>query len=171
MNTLELTQYALDNAFGILKQVTADLTQEQADWTPPGIAHSIGALYWHALSSTDGIVHGWCRKQPPLFEQAGWRKKVMTASAPEGEQNSDVQMRAVRVDLPAMHEYAQATAGAVQGWLATLTPEDLEREMETPIGILKLGQMLMVFVAWHLDAHCGEISAMKGCQGVRGYPF
>ena len=34
MNTIELTQFALGNAFGILGQVTADLTQEQADWLP-----------------------------------------------------------------------------------------------------------------------------------------
>ncbi|MBN1976861.1 MAG: hypothetical protein JW918_05620 [Anaerolineae bacterium] len=55
MNTIELTQYALGNAVGILEQVTADLTQEQADWTPPGIANPIGATYWHAISSTDEI--------------------------------------------------------------------------------------------------------------------
>jgi len=38
MNTVELIQYSLDIAFDILGQVTADLTQEQADWKPPGVA-------------------------------------------------------------------------------------------------------------------------------------
>lgn len=171
MNTVELTQYALGNALGILGQVTANLTQEQADWNPPGIANSIGALYWHTLSSADEIVNGWCRGQAPLSKQAGWQAKALTASAPEGEQDVRAQMQAIRVDLPAMHEYAQAVAGSIQSWLATLTPEDLEREMDTPIGKLNLGQLLMVFVIWHIDAHCGEISALKGCQGAQGYPF
>ena len=43
MNTVELTQYALGNAFDILGQVVADMTQEQADWIPPGCANPIGA--------------------------------------------------------------------------------------------------------------------------------
>ena len=38
MDTIELTQYALGNAFGILGQVTADLTQTLADLPAPGIA-------------------------------------------------------------------------------------------------------------------------------------
>lgn len=43
MNTVELISYSLNNAFGVLDMVVADLTQEQADWTPPGIANPIGA--------------------------------------------------------------------------------------------------------------------------------
>ena len=45
MNTVELLEYSLKNALDILKQVTADLTQEQADWMPPSIANPIGSLY------------------------------------------------------------------------------------------------------------------------------
>jgi hypothetical protein len=43
--------------------------------------------------------------------------------------------------------------------------------LETPIGKLSVGQMLETFIAWHINAHCGEISALKGCLGVKGYPF
>lgn len=173
MDTVELIQYSLGNAFGILEQVVADLTQEQADWIPPGIANPIGALYWHAVSSMDHIVHGWCMGQAPLSERDGWREKVLTVSAPEPEHGGDylAYMRVIRVDLPVLHEYAQAVAGAAQGWLASLTPEDLERRVDTPIGELNLAQMLETFVVWHVNAHCGEISALKGCQGTRGYPF
>jgi hypothetical protein len=70
-----------------------------------------------------------------------------------------------------MRDYTRAVGGAVQSWLGSLTPEDLERKIDTPIGELNLAQMLETFVAWHINAHCGEISALKGCQGVRGYPF
>jgi hypothetical protein len=55
--------------------------------------------------------------------------------------------------------------------LASITPEDLERKIDTPIGELNLGQLLETFVIWHVNAHCGEISALKGCQGAKGYPF
>jgi hypothetical protein len=173
MNTVELLQYSLSNAFGFLGQVTADLTQEQADWQPPGIANPIGAMYWHTLLSVDYIVHKWCQGQEPLNETAGWREKVFTVSAPEPEQGGDWQayMRIIRVDLLVLHEFAQVMNKAIQSWLGTLAPEDLERKMQTPIGELNLGQMLETFVIWHINAHCGEISALKGCQGAKGYPF
>ena len=70
MDAIELLQYSLGSAFEVLGSVTADLTQEQADWQPPGIANPIGATYWHALSGTDHIVHRWCQVQAPLTETA-----------------------------------------------------------------------------------------------------
>ena len=170
MNTAELIQFSLGSALDVLGQVTADLTQEQADWTPPGIANSIGALYWHTLSSTDQIIHGWCMGQASLDQKDGWKEKVVT-SAPEDDKDHAAQIRDVRVDLPAMHEYSKAVAKAIKGWLASLTPEDLERKIDTPIGELNLGQLLEAFGAWHINAHCGEIAALKGCQGAKGYPF
>jgi hypothetical protein len=173
MNAVELIQYAVGNAHGRLKEVTVDLTQEQADWQPPGIANPIGALYWHTISSTDSIVHQWCLGQKPLSERDGWRDKVLVLSVPEPEHGGDWlgYYRTIRADLPALHEYAQALAEALQDWLASLTPEDLERELETPVGQLNLGQLLATFVLWHTNTHCGEISALKGCYGAKGYPF
>ena len=173
MNTVELLQFSLGNAFDILGQVTADLTQEQADWQPPGIANPIGGTYWHTLSSVDHIVHKWCQNQEPISERDGWMERVLTVSVPEPEPGGDylAYMRTIRVDLPTAHAYAQAVSGAVQDWLGSLTPEDLERQMETPVGELGLAQLLETFIIWHINAHCGEISALKGCQGSKGYPF
>jgi hypothetical protein len=34
-----------------------------------------------------------------------------------------------------------------------------------------VAHVLDLFVVWHINAHCGEISALKGCQGAKGYPF
>jgi hypothetical protein len=171
MNTVDLLSYSLQNAFGILSQVTSDLTQEQADWTPPGIANPIGALYWHCLSSVDHVVCRWCRTEPLLADAAGWRDRVLAGSSPGAGEETVEQMRAIRVDLPALYEYAGAVQQDVLGWLASLTPADLERIMNTPIGDLSLAQLLETFVIWHVNAHCGEISALKGCQGAKGYPF
>lgn len=173
MNSVELLQYSVGNAFGILSQVAADLTQEQADWQPPGIANPIGASYWHVLSSVDYIVHVWCLGRGPLSDREGWRERVLPVPTPEPEHGGDwlAYMRAIRVDLPAVHEYAEAVDRAVQDWLCALAPGDLDRVLDTPVGELSLGQLLETFVIWHINAHCGEIAALKGCQGARGYPF
>jgi hypothetical protein len=173
MNTVELIRFSLGNAFGILGQVTADVTQEQADWQPPGMANPIGGTYWHVLSSVDHVVHKWCLDLEPLSERDDWRDSALTVSVPEPEHGGDYRayLRAIRVDLPTLHEYAGAVQGAVQGWLSSLTPSDLEHTMETPIGELDLAKLLETFVIWHINAHCGEIAALKGCQGAQGYPF
>jgi len=174
MDTVELTRYAADNAFRILDQVTGDLTQELADLPAPGIANPIGATYWHAVSGADEIVHRWLRAETPLFEREGWQERVLTVSAPEPRVGSGdylTYMRTIRVDLPTLHTYSQAVAGVLQTWLASLTPDDLERRVDTPIGEYGLAQVLQVFVIWHITAHCGEIAALKGCQGFKGYPF
>jgi len=173
MNTVELFQYSMSNAFGILGQVTADLTQEQADWQPPGIANPIGAMYWHTVSGADEVVYRWALGEELLRQRDGWDDRVLTVSVPEPEHGGDwhAYMQAIRVDLPALHDYAKAVAEDLQGWLGSLTPEELERTLDTPIGEYTVAQMLALFVIWHIDAHCGEISALKGCQGAQGYPF
>jgi hypothetical protein len=80
-------------------------------------------------------------------------------------------MQAIRVDLPSAHAYAQAVAESVGEFLASLAPDDLDRKIETPFQEFALGELLELFVIWHLNAHCGEIAALKGCQGAKGYPF
>lgn len=173
MNAVDLIQYSLANAFDILGQVVTNLTQEQADWTPPGMANPIGATYWHIASSIDDIVHQWIKGEQPLRLKCGWQEKVLTVSVPEPGQGGDclAYMQAIRVDIPTLHTYTRAVADAVQCWLASLKPEDLERELETPIGKVGVGKALETFVIWHVNAHCGEIAVLKGCLGVKGYPF
>jgi len=171
MNTVELLQYAMKNAFGILEQVTADLTQEQADWLPPGLANPIGATYWHAISGADAVVHAWSMGQPPLSQTAAWEERVVLFQEPNPEGGHGANLQTLRIDLAAMREYSETVTGAVESWLDSLSPEDLERQIDTPVGELNLAQVLETFVIWHINAHCGEISALKGCQGSRGYPF
>jgi hypothetical protein len=175
MNTVELIQYSLGFAFDLLEQQVTDLTQEQADWLPPGNASPISALYWHTIVYVDTVVHDWGMGQPSLRQSAGWQEKVVIASPPVDPEDPMGDLRAIRVglrvDLPALHDYARATAQALLGWVASLTPEDLERTIDTPIGELNLGQMLEAFIIWHINVHCGEISALKGCQGLKGYPW
>jgi hypothetical protein len=171
MDAIALLTYSISSAFDILGQVTADLTQQQADWIPPGTANPIGALYWHTISGADQVVHEWCQGQEALTQREGWQGRVLLAGAPGDGQETLGEMQAMRVDLPALHDYARAVAEASQGWLSSLQPQDLGRELQTPIGNFFLAHVLETFVIWHINAHCGEISALKGCQGARGYPF
>ena len=171
MNTVDLLQHAFKNTVDILAGTTADLTPEQADWQPPGRAVSIGTLYWHTVTGTDHVVHGWGLGQAALVQTEGWEEKVVVWQEPAAEGDHAATVRPVRIDFPAMHDYARAVSEAAQACLGTLSPDDLERVVETQPGELQLGPMLETFVVWHLSAHTGEISSLKGCQGARGYPF
>ncbi|HNS49757.1 MAG TPA: DinB family protein [Anaerolineae bacterium] len=173
MNTVELVQHSVRSAFEILEQVTDDLTPAQADWAPPGCANPIGAMYWHTISGADEVVYRWFEGGPCLHEREGWRARVLRVDVPEpqGSEGWLEWMRAIRVDLPAMHDYARAVAADLDTWLASKAPEDLDRIVHTPIGDFPVAVALDTFVIWHINAHCGEISALKGCQGAKGYPF
>jgi hypothetical protein len=195
MNTVELIHFSLERAFDHLDQLVSDLTQEQADWLPPGNANPIGALYWHTIAYVDQLVHEWCMApfrdiaieqwfearhdlamgQTPLRHSAGWKDKVVSAFPPENPEDPYWEIRVAReglqLNLLALHDYAHATTQALLDWVASLTPADLEREIPTPFGDFNQGQFLEYFIVWHINVHCGEISAIKGCQGLKGYPW
>jgi hypothetical protein len=198
MNTVQLVHFSLSLAFEYLEQAVSDVTQEQANWLPPGNANSIGALYWHTIAYVDQLVHDWCMPpfrdvsveevfeakrakrdlgmgQVALRHRDGWQEKVVRAFPPENPEDPYWDVRntreGLRVDLPALHDYAHATAQTLLDWAASLTPEDLERVIPTPWGDYNQGQWLEFFIIWHINVHCGEIASVKGYQGLKGYPW
>ena len=158
MNTVDLLQFSLGAAFDLLRQVTADLTQEQAAWRPPGIANTIGAVYRHTLTYVDHYVRNYCIDGKP--------QPVTVDSRPP-----ELWMQDVQVELSELHAYAGQVQSAAQDWISSLSPADLEHKRHTTAGEVNVGQMVELFVIWHMNAHCGEISALKGCQGLKGYPW
>jgi hypothetical protein len=198
MNKVELIHYSLSFAFEVLESLVGDLTQEQADWLPPGNANPIGALYWHTIAYVDQYTHDFCMApfsqipfeawweakcaqrelnsgQMPLRHTAGWQEKVIVTLPPRNPDDPYWEVRATReglkLDLPALHGYAKDTAQTLLSWVAGLTPEDLERTISTPIGNLSQGQVLESFIVGHINNHSGEISALRGCLSLKGYPW
>ena len=92
---------------------------------------------------------------------------MLLASGPEAERETRKHLLSIRVDLHDLNAFSQAVAEAVQGWLSTQSPVDLGRQLEAP-GEMSLGQVLEMFLIWHINAHCGEIATLNGCQGVQG---
>ena len=158
MNTVELVQFSLRAAFDVLSSVTADLTQEQADWRPPGTANTICSIYSHILTYVDFYVRNYFVEGKP--------QPVTVESRP-----AELWMQDVQVDLSELHAYADQVRSTAQNWLSSRAPKDLEHKSLTTAGEINLAQAVELFIIWHINAHCGEISALKGCQGLKGYPW
>ena len=63
-----------------------------------------------------------------------------------------------------------AVRAETDAYLAGLTPEELDRKVTTFMGELPVGAVLALFIG-HQAHHLGEVSALKGAQGVKGLPF
>jgi hypothetical protein len=78
------------------------------------------------------------------------------------------------VDLSALRAYARAVASETDTWLAGLSDPELDRPMDLTgagLGQHTWGSAIALLVANHLGTETGEIAALKGIQGARGYPF
>ncbi len=157
MNTVELLQYSVNIAFDVLGYVTNDLTQVQVDWEPPGTASSIGSILSHLVTYLDFFLQEVC---------IGKRFEVLTAPPPQQIVMQDVQM-----DLHNLHSRTETLKAQIKDWISSLTPADLDVEVESAIGMINVGQMIEAYIIWHINVHCGEISLLKGCQGAKGYPW
>jgi hypothetical protein len=176
MNSIALLREQLQSAHGYLEGTMADVADEQLHWTPPGRANSVGASYAHLVTSEDMIVHGMMQGVAPLFAVA-WAGRTglsepMPTPGPGWEQYGEWARR-VRVEIGALRQYAQAVYEASDTYLAGLSEADLDRTFDLSavgLGQRTLGWMIGRLLIGHADNLCGEIAALKGCQGLQGYP-
>lgn len=171
MDTISSYREGLRWAYELLEMVMADVTPEIAHATPPGIANPLAAIYAHAILDLDVIPNYLFQGKPGLF-QSTWEGKT-GISDPQWQATYDW-ARGVRVDLPVIQAYAKAAYESADAYLASLSERDLGREVDLTgvgLGIRPLSWCITALVISHLNNMVGEISTLKGIQGVRGYPF
>ncbi|HNS00976.1 MAG TPA: DinB family protein [Anaerolineae bacterium] len=157
-----------------LEPTMRGVTPEQAHWQPPGgRVAPIGAQYAHHIVGIDFLFLGLVRQQAPLALSAFAGKTGFDRPYPaEGDWSEWA--RTVQIDLDALHQYAQAVYGALDEQLAQLSDDDLATTIDLSaigLGHQPLGALLMNILVLNAAAHTGEISVVKGLQGLRGYPF
>lgn len=165
MDALSLLRFQVAGARRDFNGVLSDVTQEMLDWTPPGTANSIAGLVLHTVVGQDRVVMARIQARPILLETWAPRLNV----APDFRLTPE-NAKLLRVDLGALREYVAAVEAAVDAYLATLHSDaDLDRIVEGFRGPVPQGQTLSVMLVTHVFEHTGEISALKGVQGARGY--
>ena len=176
MDAVTLLRRQIEGAHQPLEQTMAYVTPEQVHWRPPGTANPLGATYGHVVASEDFLVNTVLRGQAPLL--AGpWSGRTGLSELPPGPDAGEEGprwFRRVKLDLPALRKYAEAVYTNTVEYVASLGPADLDRPIDLSrmgLGQQPVGWVLGNIITWHIGAHSGEVSCLKGLQGVRGYPF
>jgi hypothetical protein len=170
MNAAQVLQSAFGGAHRWFQGTIEGLTAEQANTVPEGIAHPIGSQIAHILHSEDGMI-GMLEGTPPLWQSEGWGEKLGLEMLMSQTAESS---RAYRCDPAQLEEYGKAVFARTDAYLAGLSDEDLDRPHDLSawgMGEVPVGQILTTMTLGNTYAHTGEISALKGTQGLKGYPF
>jgi hypothetical protein len=171
MNAIATIRESIQWGHYLLEMVMADVTDEQARWTPPGVANPIGAMYAHALLAVDGMVNGLLKGGAPRFATE-WAGQL--GDLPPQLQVTFDWARSIQPNLPALRQYGQIVVGDADAYLDRLEETELDRAVDMSavgLGIRRVSWILNALVAAHLNNMAGEISALKGVQGAKGYPF
>ena len=151
------------------------VTDEVASFMPQGKANPISGLFAHVLMSEDFFIHGLLQKKEPLFATS-WKNKTGASEVQptEWETAYPKWLKEVKVEMAQMKEYAKAVYKASEDYVDSLSDEDLERKVDMSLfgmGERPLGSVLGGLIIGHSRDITGEISAIKGIQGLKGYPF
>lgn len=176
ITALQLLKDEIKSARETFEGTAADLKQEDLHKSPGGVAFPIGATYAHLVFSEDAIVQGMIQGKPPLSETT-WKNKT-GASLPFPAMNETWEAtnrewsNTVQINLSEMREYAKAVFAATDAYINSLKDQDLEKVIDLGSwGKKTVAELLSSFVLAHTNQLAGELSALKGVHGSKGYPF
>ncbi len=171
MDPISLLTQQVKGAHDVVRGTVADLTPEQAQWSPPGQAHAAGPLFAHLAAAEDLFLNMMTGRQP--LAMGAFTGKTGT-SEPHPMGSYEEWSRRVKIDLRQLSEYVDAVMKNTEEYVAGLKPEDLDREIDLTsagLGKMSLGAFITMTSVIHPSNHIGEISCLKGLQGAKGYPF
>ncbi len=172
MNSIEVLKSAFEGSHNWYQGTIAGVTAEQANTVPAGVAHPIGELALHILHSEDGMITMMVQGQPMIWERDGWAAKL---GVPVMMMQDATLARGVKCNPQDLQDYAQSVYANTGAFLDSLSPDDLVSKTvdmtAAGAGVMKLGDFLVQALLGNNYAHTGEISALKGIMGHKGYPF
>ncbi len=156
-------------------ETTAEgISAEQLYWVPPGTANSLLTTYVHTVYETDEFVHGLFQGKDLLTAGVWAGKTGVSQPLPPDRTTWRDWTRAVGLDQPGLKAYTAAVFDAAGRYIGGLKPEDLDRKLDLSamgLGQQSLNWALYNLVIGHVQSHTGDISALKGLQGLKGFPF
>jgi hypothetical protein len=176
LTALQLIKNELKDAREGFAGTVADIQEDHLHKDPGGKALPLGATYAHLVFSEDAIMQGMIQQKHTLYETT-WKGKTgvsetMPAMDENWSANNEKWARSVKIDLKQLREYEKAVYAATDEYINNLKDEDLEKEVDLGAwGKKTVAELLSSFIIGHTYSLMGEISALKGIQGAKGYAF
>lgn len=172
MNSTQLLREQFKSAHETLEKTIEGTPQDVSDFNNTNKALPVGAAYAHAVVSEDILLAGMIRHTTPISADNAITGLSEPMPSFEKWDQHESWAKDVKVDLAKFREYAQKVYAQTDEYLATLKEEDLDQEVDMgAFGKYTLAFVLTNFSLLHLANLAGEVSAAKGFQGHKGYPF
>ncbi len=172
---IEILLGQLKAAHDGLEQTMEGVTDKVAQFMPPGTANPIAGTYAHVVFTEDLFVHRFLKKNQPLFETTFKDKTGASEVQPLDWQIAYPKwLKEVNLDVQKFREYAKAVFAESEEYVASLTDADLEKEADLSsfgMGTRKVYDFIANLMSGHVYPIMGEISVLKGIQGLKEYPF
>lgn len=164
-----LIKGSFDLVHYLYSAVVQDYSDESAAYAiPGGMVPTPLAILAHALFSEDMMVAE-VAQEPLVLNSEGFGEKTGIRQ-PDPRMSPDWHASAFSLD--GLREYADAVFARTNSFLERATAADLDREFTSPIGQpTNAAAFLASFGVVHFSEHIGELSALKGAQGIKGLPF
>ena len=162
MDALQLMRDQAAFVEDIASRVLADVTDEHATWRPGGSAavNTIASTTFHVYLTEDRLVSRAFDATPLI---GSWQARL-------GVDPSSI-WTASDLPIATLREYAAAVHAHTKQLLESAKVADLEQELETPAGKRTVARSLSIALVVHKATHIGDVSALLGCQGLKGFPF
>jgi hypothetical protein len=154
----------LEAALSLVNTCADGMDEAQYNWDPQGTCNSVAKSHVHALTSADFFINGTIKGGPLLWQS-------MAASAGLPVNPMEVWAFSGTISLATMKDYAQHLQKAILDYVGTLNEGDLDRVLDTPFFGKKPVAFLLQLSGMHAAGHAGDMSAVKGMQGLKGLPF
>lgn len=168
MTAIEYIQRQIAQVRFFATDVVQDLTDEQLNFPAPGTTNTIGAIYLHMTTSEDSFINSVVQGKPRIWDSEDWANKINISTPPARGDWSGVKDKSLAV--ASVVAYKTAVHAATAAFLATLTDDDLARQLSFRGTVETVADILTRFVT-HTSFHTGEIAAIKGVHGLKGLSF
>jgi hypothetical protein len=175
--TSEVLTSAVKQSHWLLNATFEGVDNELANRPVPGQANPLGTAYAHIVHAEDGVVNAMLQGKQPLF--AGTRAGKTGVDTPmpmpgmvEGDMGD--WYRNAKVDVDALRSYAAEVFAGTEEFVAAADDEKLSETVDLSfagLGEKTVADVITMLVIQHCDNYSGEISAIKGVFGLKGYPF
>jgi hypothetical protein len=149
-------------------QVMDGLTSEVAHFEPGGTTNNIAQLMAHLTMGQDRAINVAIKGAQSVLEAGGWALKTGIPT-----ERGAVWNKGWKLDLGAFADYRSLVNESVKAFIATAKEIDFEGEAQWgPPGVTRPKLWILGTPGTaHLRFHLGEISTIKGLQGLKGLPF